>query len=315
MKKILNYIRNIIIGSTEQQITQLRKELQSKQEEIERLRQERDMLKQQLTTLQGTFGKIDKQEDIELMPPEELMFIGKGDFRLVGHEFVQLFTGLAGLKPDETVLDVGCGVGRMAIALTKYLDERGCYEGFDIVKTGIDWCKSNVTPRYPNFHFQFADIYNKAYNPGGKYKASEYSFPYENEIFDFVFLASVFTHMLYDDMDHYMSEISRVLKKNGRCFITFFLLNSDSSRYINSNMSTINFVYKFPIRHSAETEIYYYRTSDEKTHESAVAYDEQLIRSLYSKYGLEIVEPVRYGSWCGRKIFISYQDIIVAYKR
>jgi ubiquinone/menaquinone biosynthesis C-methylase UbiE len=315
MKSFFDRFRDITNGSTSSQGTQLRKELQRKQKEIERLRQERDMLKQQLTTLQGSFRKIDDQDQDELIPPEELMFIGKGDFRLVGHEFVQLFTGLAGLKPDESVLDVGCGVGRMAIALTKYLDKRGNYEGFDIVKDGIEWCRANVTPRNPNFNFQFADIFNQAYNPLGKYKASEYRFPYENERFDFVFLASVFTHMLYDDMDHYMSEISRVLKKNARCFITFFFLNQDSLRYMNENMSTINFAHTFPIGHSGETGMYYYRTSDEKTHESAVAYDERLIRSLYGKHRLEIVEPVRYGSWCGRKIFISYQDIIVAYKR
>lgn len=311
---MLNFIKDIIKGWASNNAIQLRKELQSKQEEIERLRQERDMLKQQLTTLQGSFMKIDEQEKDELIPPEELMFVGKGDFRLVGHEFVQLFTGLAGLKPDETVLDVGCGVGRMAIALTKYIDERGHYEGFDIVKNGIEWCRDNITPRYPNFIFQFADIFNQAYNPGGKYKASEYRFPYGNEMFDFVFLSSVFTHMLYDDIDHYMYEISRVLKKNGRCFITFFLLNQDSLRYINENMSTINFAYIFPIGNKKASSINY-RTSDEKTHESAIAYDEQLIRELYMKHKLEIVEPVRYGSWCGRKIFISYQDIIVAYRR
>lgn len=315
MKKMLNCIKDIIKGSASSNVTQHLEELQTRQEEIERLRQERDMLKQQLTTLQGSFRKIDEQEKDELIPPEELMFVGKGDFRLVGHEFVQLFTGLAGLKPDETVLDVGCGVGRMAIALTKYIDERGHYEGFDIVKNGIEWCRDNITPRYPNFNFQFADIFNQAYNPGGKYKASEYRFPYGNEMFDFVFLSSVFTHMLYDDMEHYMYEISRVLKKNGRCFITFFLLNQDSLRYIDENMSTINFAHIFPIEDSGETSKIYYRTSDEKTHESAVAYEEKLIRKLYGKYELEIIEPIRYGSWCGRKIFISYQDIIVAYKR
>lgn len=80
----------------------------------------------------------------------------------------------------------------------------------------------NITPKYPNFNFQLADIYNKMYNPQGKYKASDYKFPYANETFDFVFLTSVFTHLLPQDMERYLSEIARVLKKNGRCFITFF---------------------------------------------------------------------------------------------
>jgi hypothetical protein len=83
---------------------------------------------------------------------------------------------------------------------------------------------------------------------------------------------------------------------------------------MDENISTINFAYTFPIGNEEKTKMYQYRTSDKKTQESAVAYDERLIRSLYGKHRLEIVEPVRYGSWCGRKIFISYQDIIVAYK-
>jgi len=85
----------------------------------------------------------------------------------------------------------------------------------------IDWCRRKISSKYPNFHFQFADIFNGVYNPKGKIKPVEYKFPYENESFDFVFVKSVFTHMLPQDMEHYFSEIARVLRKDGRCLITF----------------------------------------------------------------------------------------------
>ena len=283
--------------------------------EIELLRSERDTLKQQLAALTGQSRLIPKEEE-ELIPPDEILSrvnIGKGDFRLIGNEFMQLFTGLAGLKPDETILDVGCGIGRMAAALTKYMDARGRYEGFDIVEESVNWCSNNITSRYPNFRFQRANVYNKVYDPEGKYPASEYKFPYEDRQFDFVFLTSVFTHMLPEDMDNYMSEISRVIKRNGRCFVTFFLLNSESLALIKSRASTVDFRHEFAEAKAGS--IRRYVTSNQEFPEETVAYNESDIRSLFRKHGLQIIEPLRFGSWCGRKIFITYQDIIMSYKR
>lgn len=50
-----------------------------------------------------------------------------------GEQFLQYFIELGGLKPSDRVLDVGCGIGRLAIPLTQYLDARGGYAGLDIV--------------------------------------------------------------------------------------------------------------------------------------------------------------------------------------
>jgi ubiquinone/menaquinone biosynthesis C-methylase UbiE len=241
----------------------------------------------------------------ELSPPKRKIFVGGPNFKEVGEEFLQYFIELGQLKTNEKVLDVGCGIGRMAVPLTKYLEKMGGYEGFDIVADGIDWCRKKITTRYSNFHFQLVDIYNKTYNPKGKYKASEYKFPYDNEFFDFAFLTSVFTHMLPQDMENYFCEIARVLKKRGRCLITFFLLNTESLKLIDTKLSTLNF------RHDVGE----FRTIDKNEPESAVAYDEKFIRKLYEKKRLNIAEPIRHGSWCGRKNFLSYQDIIIAVKK
>lgn len=252
-----------------------------------------------LDTLDLLTGRRDK-----LIPPRGMLFVGGGNFKSVGENFLRYFKDIGGLKPDEDVLDVGCGIGRMAISLTKYLNEEGSYEGFDVVKKGIDWCNKNITCRYPNFCFEWANIFNSEYNPKGKYTADKYIFPYPNESFDFVFLISVFTHMLPQDIEHYSSEIARILRKNGRCLITFFLLNPESLERLNRGESTqdFRFVHK------------QYRTVNRNMHEEAVAYDEQFIRTLYKKHNINIVEPIHYGSWCGRDEFLSYQDIILAKK-
>jgi len=91
-----------------------------------------------------------------LIPPTRLMHEGPRGFltfKKNGEEFLRYYIKLCNLRPNEKILDVGCGIGRKTVALTKYLDENGRYEGFDIVKTGIDWCTKRISTEYPNFHF------------------------------------------------------------------------------------------------------------------------------------------------------------------
>lgn len=239
-----------------------------------------------------------------LTPPESMIFVGNGDFREIGNEFKRYFIELSNLRPNQRVLDVGCGIGRMAVPLTRYLSQEGEYNGFDIVKSGIDWCQTHISSRFSNFHFHHVDILNKAYNPSGKLRAKDFVFPFKDNSFDFVFLTSVFTHMLPLDVEHYTSEVSRVLKQNGTCLITFFLLNEQSTDLIRLGRSTLDFKHK----------VQQCLTVDIDNPESAIAYHEDFVKGLFSRYKLSINEPIHYGSWCDRDMFLSYQDIVVATK-
>lgn len=209
-----------------------------------------------------------------------------------------------GFQPSQRVLDVGCSMGRLAMPLMKYLDNKGSYEGLDIVRAAIDWCSNNITPKYPNFCFKIADIYNKNYNPYGKLTASEYKFPYQNGEFDFVCLFSVFTHMLPKDMENYFSEISRVLKKQGKCIITFFILN-DTHLKFEGDQTYAPFIY----------EKEGFRTINESIPEQAIAYEGEYVRKLYEKNDFEILEPIKYGKWRETNTIFGGQDIILGRKK
>jgi 2-polyprenyl-3-methyl-5-hydroxy-6-metoxy-1,4-benzoquinol methylase len=97
-----------------------------------------------------TWENLTGQRDA-LTPPRGMIYTGSGAFRKQGKELVERFVKLAGLQPHHAVLDIGSGIGRVAIPLTEYLSEEGRYEGFDVVEKGVQWCQAHITQQFPNF--------------------------------------------------------------------------------------------------------------------------------------------------------------------
>ncbi len=242
----------------------------------------------------------------ELTPSKrQSLSIGTGDFNEIGKKIFHHLVQLCQLKPHERVLDVGCGIGRAAVPLTQYLKQPGSYEGFDIVPENIHWCQEKITPKFPHFKFQVVDVFNSVYNPKGRTTGENYQFPFQSSSFDVIFLTSVFSHMLPEELENYLKEISRLLKPGGRCLITYFLLNSESLDHLKLGKSSILFDHDYGI----------YRLTSKLKPEAAVAYQENFIAGLYKKYGLQIKHPIHYGAWCGRPNGMDYQDIIIAYRQ
>ena len=238
----------------------------------------------------------------ELVPPRYLDFAGNWRFIQAGQQHLKYFKELCGLQPHHRVLDVGCGIGRMAVALSGYLTT-GSYAGFDVAPSGIRWCQRHITPRFPQFHFQIADIYNKQYNPRCGLQARDYHFPFSDEEFDIVILISVFTHMLPPDVEHYISEISRVLRPGANCIFSAFLLDDQARARMASGQTAYNFDYELPGCW----------TVDPVTPETTIAYEESAIISLLLRHSL-VPEPTHFGAWSGRSDYLDYGDIVCATK-
>jgi SAM-dependent methyltransferase len=255
--------------------------------------------------IDSTLGKSD-----DLIPPKSKIFVGTVDFKEGAQQAVDRLIVTDVITPESRVLDVGCGIGRLAIPLTSYL-KGGSYDGLDIVPSGIDWCNKHIAPKFRNFRFTLADIYNKEYNPGGHVRAAEYTFPYPDDTFDLVVLISVFTHMLPDDTERYVAEISRVLHPGGRCWATFYILNSDSIAMMDAGNGSLRF------KHNHAT----YWTVNDKAPELSTGYEEDYIKDVFERHGLSLAGGVHYGGWSGRPALwdneagnLGDQDLLLATK-
>jgi SAM-dependent methyltransferase len=107
-----------------------------------------------------------------------------------------------GLQPDDYVVDVGCGSGRLAKPLGEYL--RGRYLGIDIVPDLVDYAR--VLAGRSDWRFEVAE--------GLK-------IPERDGRAQMVCFFSVLTHLLHEQSYAYLKEARRVLAPGGRIVISF----------------------------------------------------------------------------------------------
>ena len=227
---------------------------------------------------------------------------GGGSFFEIGLEFFRIFLDHTGLQRDSAVLDVGCGIGRMALPLTAYLSGEGRYEGFDIMPAGIEHCQKFITPRFQNFRFQQSDVFNAFYNPSGATQAENYVFPYEDCSFDVVFSTSVFTHLAPPAVSQYLRETARVLKPGGFCVHTCYYLDAEALAGIADRLDQQKIRFKMDG----------FFTSDTQNPEAAIGIPAKTFETMYADAELQNLQ-VNLCCWVPRKgKTLSYQDVLVA---
>lgn len=124
-----------------------------------------------------------------------------GEFEAVG--LLELETlKYFGMKEDSYVIDVGCGSGRLAAPLSRYL--KGRYLGTDIVPELLAHARKVVNR--PDWRFEAA--------PG-------LTIPEEDDSADIICFFSVFTHLLHEQSYVYLQEAKRVLKPGGKVIFSF----------------------------------------------------------------------------------------------
>lgn len=126
-----------------------------------------------------------------------------GEFEAMGRMMVDLLVS-QGLRPDSDVIDVGCGSGRLALPLSRYLVS-GTYLGTDVVPQLIERAQTLVGRR-PDWRFEVVE---------------ELRIPAVDASADLVCFFSVITHLRHEESFRYLQEAARVLRPGGAAVFSF----------------------------------------------------------------------------------------------
>jgi SAM-dependent methyltransferase len=246
---------------------------------------------------------IEADADYPLPAERSVVMAEQASFKAIGAEFLSHFIEFGGLAPEHDVLDVGCGGGRMAAALLYYLGEKqGSYVGFDVHKPSIEWCRKAIAPRHPRFDFQFVDLDNPIYN-ASKHSATEFTFPFAENTFDFAIATSLFTHMFMGEVANYLRQAFRVLRPGGAFFCTAFLLTPSSVAEMLRNPGAV----KFPAEHQGSL------VNVPERPAAAVAHFAEPLLALATLAGF-VPERHLAGLWPASGAGVTKQDILVLRK-
>jgi SAM-dependent methyltransferase len=156
------------------------------------------------------------------MPPRELReLIGQPDTAGFENPTGALVYPYLPASAYEAVFDFGCGCGRVARQLMLQNPRPKRYVGIDLHRGMVAWCRENLTPLAPEFEFHHHDIFAPGLNPTGT--MSKAPFPVGDGEFSLVQAYSVFTHLTEGQTEHYLREVSRILRRDGYVNTTWFL--------------------------------------------------------------------------------------------
>jgi SAM-dependent methyltransferase len=218
---------------------------------------------------------------------------GVETFEAISAQHISSLRKFIGLKQDDNVLEIGCGIGRDAIPLTKILTPDAHYIGIDIIKPSIEFCQDNISARYPNFEFLHFDVEDKLHNASGVRQMTDIPLPIADQSVDKVFGWSVFTHMWEHDIRHYLREFYRVMRRGGKALLTCFVLAPEIlAKARETNLTQFNLRFDHQVNDHCWI-------NDLDFPLGAIGYSPQLLRSIVQDSGLVMERDFIRGGWSG----------------
>ena len=107
-----------------------------------------------------------------------------------------------GLRPTDTIVDIGCGSGRLSTRLAP--THAGVFIGTDLLQDVIDYAARKANR--PDWRFLVAQ---------------QPPLPIADGIADYVCFFSVFTHLLDEDIYRYLQDAARLLKPGGKIVFSY----------------------------------------------------------------------------------------------
>ena len=141
------------------------------------------------------------------------------------------FMTLKGLRPQHTLIDVGCGSLRGGVHFISYLDSN-CYYGTDVNKSLIE------------------SGFEKELNEKNKSKVSlennfivsdDFNFNFNMEYFDYGIALSLFTHLSENRIVECLNKLRKKFTDGGKFYASFFLPASSFSIPTYSNRDPFHY--------------------------------------------------------------------------
>lgn len=232
--------------------------------------------------------------------------VGGGDPEVIAQEVVTAIEKYAKLNAGDSILDVGCGCGRIAAALTQYVDGKSHYIGIDIVPGLISFARNFITPRYPSFKFLLLNESNRSYDSwrqkGEEIGIAKLTEGVSAQSIDLAISVSLFTHLDYPSALEMLTSIYQLLKNHGRVFMTVFVLDASALEGVEAGRTAFSF------KHRTPSGKLFAEKNDDPTF--AVAYDDGLLDELISSAGFKLERRVR-GYWSSGGTGETFQDVLI----
>lgn len=223
-------------------------------------------------------------------PPRRLRYVPDGDYIEVGDSWLGLLRSLALVRPDERVLEIGCGAGMLARPLERHLGPGARYVGVDDDETAVSWCQAAYRDR-PDFSFELI----------GDLDVPELELPFLEQSFDVVIMHGALSRLEPEAAAARLHEVRRLLIDEGRLFATAYLLDDSAREALAAGRAAIAFeageqAAGVRARHNGET---------------VHAIDEEWLLDRVAEAGFKSV-GIRHGSWTPREDTKAFPDILVA---
>lgn len=128
--------------------------------------------------------------------------VGAGWFELIGRRELAVLT-TEGLTPESTLVDLGCGIGRMAVHAIPFL-VGGHYIGTDVAPSMLERAQARIAPVIPDPPCRVSWV---------KQEGTTFAVP--DRSVDAFCAYSVFTHIEHEDAFNFLVDARRAVRPGG----------------------------------------------------------------------------------------------------
>jgi ubiquinone/menaquinone biosynthesis C-methylase UbiE len=143
--------------------------------------------------------------------------VGGGNYEAIGTAEAELLIE-SGFGAGHSLIDIGCGSGRLSSHLSKRFGDAITYLGVDVVPELLEYARRRSAPAY---RFELT---------------SGLSIPVPDGCADFVAAFSVFTHLRPAETASYLRDIHRTLRPGGLLVFSFLELPYHARIFVSTSM-------------------------------------------------------------------------------